>query len=89
MRCLKVITGLWVQIHPCFLISQWSRFRPHRVSAERSVWQLVNRASIITDIIRMSEHLEHDLVVANRTLMHRLCDDTQNVVPGIDKEISS
>lgn len=46
------------------------------MSAERSVWQLVSRASIITDIIRMSEHLEHDLVVANRTLMHRFCDDT-------------
>ena len=46
------------------------------MSAGCSAWQLVSRASIVTDVIRMSKHLENDLVVANMTLMHRFCDDT-------------
>lgn len=56
------------------------------MSAERSAWQIVSRASIITDIIRMSKHLENDLVVANMTLMHRFSDDTVNTlkVPVIE-----
>ena len=49
------------------------------MNAERSAWQLVSRASIITDIIRLSKHLENDLVVAHMTLMHRFCEDTVKI----------
>lgn len=57
------------------------------MSAERSAWQIVSRASIVTDVTRMSKHLGNDLlVVANMTLMHRFSDDTVNTlkVPVIE-----